>query len=97
MSKETPFQERRLSINYEVPLSYLLGCAISVSGALIYAGWNAQAMFKKLDDAVEVGKILVKKHEEVNVKVLDLSIQQKLMEARLFQDENRIERLEKIK
>jgi hypothetical protein len=90
-----PITERRLAINYEVPLSYLLGSAITITGSLLYAGWNAQAMFKKLDDAVEVGKVLVKKHEEVNTKVLDLTIKQQLMEARLFQGENRIERLEK--
>jgi hypothetical protein len=90
-----PFKEKRLTINYEVPLSYLIACAVSVSGALIYAGWSAQSMFKKLDDAVEVGRVLVKKHEEVNLRVLDLTIKDRLNDARFFQVENRIDRLEK--
>jgi len=95
--QEWPSQERRVSINYEVPLSWLMGCVASICMALIYAGWNAQAMFKKLDDAVEVGKLLVKKNEEVNSKVLDLSIQQKLTDARLSQHDNRLDRMEQRK
>jgi len=95
--QEAHLQERRVSINYEVPLSWLMGCVASICMALIYAGWNAQAMFKKLDDAVEVGKLLVKKNEEVNSKVLDLSIQQKLTDARLSQHDNRLDRMEQRK
>jgi len=95
--QEAHLQERRVSINYEVPLSWLMGCVASIYMALIYAGWNAQAMFKKLDDAVEVGKLLVKKNEEVNSKVLDLSIQQKLTDARLSQHDNRLDRMEQRK
>ena len=98
--EETQQQDRRarsLPINYEVPLTYLIGCVVSICSALVYAGASANSMSRKLDDAVEVGKVLLRKHEEVNIKVLDLSVQQKLTDARVFQVETRTDRLEQRK
>jgi hypothetical protein len=95
--QEAHLKERRISVNYEVPLTYLIGCVLSMVTALVYAGASANAMSRKLDDAVEMGKTVLKKNEETNTKVVDLSIQQKLTDARLFQVENRLDRSEQRK
>lgn len=89
--------ERRVRVNYEIPLTYLTGFAVSVCSALVYAGWNANAVYRKIDDAVETAKVVLTKNEEVSIKVLENTTAIKLLDARQFQAENRIDRLEKRK
>lgn len=90
-------KERRLSINYEVPLSYLLGISASIVSALLYAGWNAQSLMRKLDDAVELGKKNIVSQENTNNQISILTIHAKVIDAEVEQLKRRADRLEQRK
>lgn len=93
MSEIQPPQ--KMTIRYEVPITWLIGGFGVVASSLFYAGWQAADLKTQLESAVRLGKEVMQTQQAMSKELMELKVKDQITDAKIVQIEQRLGKVEK--
>jgi hypothetical protein len=88
-------EQQRLTVRYEVPITWLIGGFGVVASSLFYAGWQASDLKTQLDSAVRLGKEVMQTQQAMSKELMELKVKDQIIDAKIVQIEQRLVKVEK--
>jgi len=88
-------EQQRLTIRYEVPITWLIGGFGVVASSLFYAGWQASDLKTQLESAVRLGKEVMQTQQAMSKELMELKVKDQIIDAKIVQIEQRLVKVEK--
>jgi pyridoxal/pyridoxine/pyridoxamine kinase len=86
---------QKMTIRYEVPITWLIGGFGVVASSLFYAGWQAADLKIQLESAVRLGKEVMQKQDAMSRDLMELKVKDQLFDAKIAQIEQRLNKADK--
>jgi hypothetical protein len=88
-------EQQRLTVRYEVPITWLIGGFGVVASSLFYAGWQAADLKTQLESAVRLGKEVMQTQQAMSKELMELKVKDQITDAKIVQIEQRLGKVEK--
>jgi len=88
-------ERQRLTVRYEVPVTWLIGGFGVVASSLFYAGWQAADLKTQLESAVRLGKEVMQTQQAMSKELMELKVKDQITDAKIVQIEQRLGKVEK--
>ncbi|MFN5802702.1 MAG: hypothetical protein ACK44V_07670 [Burkholderiales bacterium] len=88
-------EQQRLTVRYEVPITWLIGGFGVVASSLFYAGWQASDLKMQLESAVRLGKEVMQTQQAMSKELMELKVKDQIIDAKIVQIEQRLVKVEK--
>lgn len=88
-------EKQRLTVRYEVPVTWLIGGFGVVASSLFYAGWQAADLKTQLESAVRLGKEVMQTQQAMSKELMELKVKDQITDAKIVQIEQRLGKVEK--
>lgn len=88
-------EQQRLTVRYEVPITWLIGGFGVVASSLFYAGWQASDLKTQLESAVRLGKEVMHTQQAMSKELMELKVKDQIIDAKIVQIEQRLGKVEK--
>jgi hypothetical protein len=88
-------EQQRLTVRYEVPVTWLIGGFGVVASSLFYAGWQAADLKTQLESAVRLGKEVMQTQQAMSKELMELKVKDQITDAKIVQIEQRLGKVEK--
>lgn len=88
-------EQQRLTVRYEVPVTWLIGGFGVVASSLFYAGWQAADLKTQLESAVRLGKEVMQTQQAMSKELMELKVKDQITDAKIVQIEQRLVKVEK--
>ena len=88
-------EQQRLTVRYEVPITWLIGGFGVVASSLFYAGWHASDLKTQLESAVRLGKEVMQTQQAMSKELMELKVKDQIIDAKIVQIEQRLVKVEK--
>lgn len=88
-------EQQRLTVRYEVPVTWLIGGFGVVASSLFYAGWQAADLKTQLESAVRLGKEVMQTQQAMSRELMELKVKDQILDAKIVQIEQRLGKVEK--
>lgn len=88
-------EQQRLTVRYEVPVTWLIGGFGVVASSLFYAGWQAADLKTQLESAVRLGKEVMQTQQAMSKELMELKVKDQIIDAKIVQIEQRLGKMEK--
>lgn len=88
-------EQQRLTVRYEVPVTWLIGGFGVVASSLFYAGWQAADLKTQLESAVRLGKEVMQTQQAMSKELMELKVKDQILDAKIVQIEQRLGKVEK--
>jgi len=88
-------EQQRLTVRYEVPVTWLIGGFGVVASSLFYAGWQAADLKTQLESAVRLGKEVMQTQQAMSKELMELKVKDQIIDAKIVQIEQRLGKVEK--
>lgn len=88
-------EQQRLTVRYEVPITWLIGGFGVVASSLFYAGWQAADLKTQLESAVRLGKEVMQTQQAMSKELMELKVKDQIIDAKIVQIEQRLGKVEK--
>ena len=88
-------EQQRLTVRYEVPVTWLIGGFGVVTSSLFYAGWQAADLKTQLESAVRLGKEVMQTQQAMSKELMELKVKDQITDAKIVQIEQRLGKVEK--
>jgi hypothetical protein len=86
---------QKMTIRYEVPITWLIGGFGVVASSLFYAGWQAADLKIQLESAVRLGKEVMQTQQAMSKELMELKVKDQITDAKIVQIEQRLGKVEK--
>lgn len=88
-------EQQKLTVRYEVPVTWLIGGFGVVASSLFYAGWQAADLKTQLESAVRLGKEVMQTQQAMSKELMELKVKDQILDAKIVQIEQRLGKVEK--
>lgn len=88
-------ERQKLTVRYEVPVTWLIGGFGVVASSLFYAGWQAADLKTQLESAVRLGKEVMQTQQAMSKELMELKVKDQIIDAKIVQIEQRLGKVEK--
>lgn len=88
-------ERQKLTVRYEVPVTWLIGGFGVVASSLFYAGWQASDLKTQLESAVRLGKEVMQTQQAMSKELMELKVKDQIIDAKIVQIEQRLGKVEK--
>lgn len=88
-------ERQKLTVRYEVPVTWLIGGFGVVASSLFYAGWQAADLKTQLESAVRLGKEVMQTQQAMSKELMELKVKDQILDAKIVQIEQRLGKVEK--
>lgn len=88
-------EQQRLTVRYEVPVTWLIGGFGVVASSLFYAGWQAADLKTQLESAVRLGEEVMQTQQAMSKELMELKVKDQITDAKIVQIEQRLGKVEK--
>ncbi len=88
-------ERQKLTVRYEVPVTWLIGGFGVVASSLFYAGWQAADLKTQLESAVRLGKEVMQTQQAMSKELMELKVKDQITDAKIVQIEQRLGKVEK--
>lgn len=88
-------EQQKLTVRYEVPVTWLIGGFGVVASSLFYAGWQAADLKTQLESAVRLGKEVMQTQQAMSKELMELKVKDQITDAKIVQIEQRLGKVEK--
>jgi pyridoxal/pyridoxine/pyridoxamine kinase len=88
-------EQQRLTVRYEVPITWLIGGFGVVASSLFYAVWQASDLKTQLESAVRLGKEVMQTQQAMSKELMELKVKDQIIDAKIVQIEQRLVKVEK--
>lgn len=88
-------ERQKLTVRYEVPVTWLIGGFGVVASSLFYAGWQAADLKTQLESAVRLGREVMQTQQAMSKELMELKVKDQITDAKIVQIEQRLGKVEK--
>lgn len=88
-------ERQKLTVRYEVPVTWLIGGFGVVASSLFYAGWQAADLKTQLESAVRLGREVMQTQQAMSKELMELKVKDQIIDAKIVQIEQRLGKVEK--
>ena len=88
-------ERQKLTVRYEVPVTWLIGGFGVIASSLFYAGWQAADLKTQLESAVRLGKEVMQTQQAMSKELMELKVKDQITDAKIVQIEQRLGKVEK--